>query len=251
MKPTTAAASATSCRCISGDLASDRQDRAEALFAEFPKMLDFYEAEVGPFPFGDEKMGVVETPHLGMEHQTINAYGNAYKLDGKGYDWLLQHELAHEWFGNQMTNRNLGRHVAARGAGLLHAAPLRPLAERRPLYGGRADDHAAGAAQHLPAGLGQAAGLRDVYTDDRPGPRPLQQGRAGRPFAADADRRRGLQTLGDPAGLWPPGPAPGQFRAALRHHPRLHPHRERGEPSRTWAGSSRPISIRPPCRSWR
>ncbi|HEX8471398.1 MAG TPA: M1 family metallopeptidase [Brevundimonas sp.] len=85
-------------------LATDRQDRAEALFAEFPKMLDFYEAEVGPFPFGDEKMGVVETPHLGMEHQTINAYGNAYKLDGKGYDWLLQHELAHEWFGNQMTN---------------------------------------------------------------------------------------------------------------------------------------------------
>ncbi|NBW12008.1 MAG: M1 family peptidase [Caulobacteraceae bacterium] len=85
-------------------LASDRQDRAEALFAEFPKMLDFYESEVGPFPFGDEKMGVVETPHLGMEHQTINAYGNAYKLDGKGYDWLLQHELAHEWFGNQMTN---------------------------------------------------------------------------------------------------------------------------------------------------
>ena len=85
-------------------LASDRQDRAEALFAEFPKMLEFYESEVGPFPFGDEKMGVVETPHLGMEHQTINAYGNAYKLDGKGYDWLLQHELAHEWFGNQMTN---------------------------------------------------------------------------------------------------------------------------------------------------
>jgi len=69
-------------------------------------MMDFYEATVGPYPFADEKMGVVETPHLGMEHQTINAYGNAYRLDGKGYDWLLHHELAHEWFGNQMTNRN-------------------------------------------------------------------------------------------------------------------------------------------------
>ena len=85
-------------------LATDKPERAEALFAEFPKMLDFYEATVGPFPFGAEKMGVVETPHLGMEHQTINAYGNAYALDGRGYDWLLQHELAHEWFGNQMTN---------------------------------------------------------------------------------------------------------------------------------------------------
>nr|WP_246347686.1 M1 family metallopeptidase [Brevundimonas variabilis] len=78
--------------------------KPQALFDQFAPMLDFYEATVGPFPFGDEKMGVVETPFLGMEHQTINAYGNGYKLDGKGYDWLLQHELAHEWFGNQLTN---------------------------------------------------------------------------------------------------------------------------------------------------
>ncbi len=85
-------------------LKSDDPAKVAALFAEFKPMLDFYEATVGPFPFGDEKMGVVETPHLGMEHQTINAYGNQYRLDGRGYDWLLQHELAHEWFGNQMTN---------------------------------------------------------------------------------------------------------------------------------------------------
>lgn len=87
-------------------LRTDDPAKVRALFAEFAPMMDFYEATVGPFPFGDEKMGVVETPHLGMEHQTINAYGNGYKLDGKGYDWLLHHELGHEWFGNQMTNRN-------------------------------------------------------------------------------------------------------------------------------------------------
>jgi aminopeptidase N len=85
-------------------LATDDPMKARDLFAQFAPMMDFYEATVGPFPFGDEKMGVVETPHLGMEHQTINAYGNGYQLDGKGYDWLLQHELAHEWFGNQLTN---------------------------------------------------------------------------------------------------------------------------------------------------
>ena len=87
-------------------LKSDDPAKVDALFAEFPKMLDFFEATVGPYPFADEKMGVVETPHLGMEHQTINAYGNAYKQDGRGYDWLLQHEFSHEWFGNQLTNQN-------------------------------------------------------------------------------------------------------------------------------------------------
>jgi aminopeptidase N len=79
---------------------------ARALFGEFPRMLDFFEQQIGPYPFGDEKMGVVETPHLGMEHQTINAYGNGYPKSAYGYDWLLQHEFAHEWFGNQVTNRN-------------------------------------------------------------------------------------------------------------------------------------------------
>ena len=78
--------------------------KAESLFAGFAPMLDFFEEMIGPFPFADEKMGVVETPHLGMEHQTINAYGNGYKKAETGYDSLLQHEFAHEWFGNQLTN---------------------------------------------------------------------------------------------------------------------------------------------------
>ena len=107
-------------------LNSDDPARAAALFAEFPQQMDFYEATVGPFPFSDEKMGVVETPHLGMEHQTINAYGNQYRLDGKGYDWLLQHELAHEWFGNQMTNSNADDMWLHEGLG----------SYMQPLYGG-------------------------------------------------------------------------------------------------------------------
>lgn len=81
---------------------NDKQ--AQELFSEFTPMLDFFESRIGPYPFGDEKMGVVETPHLGMEHQTINAYGNGYVKSPYGYDWLLHHELSHEWFGNQMTN---------------------------------------------------------------------------------------------------------------------------------------------------
>jgi aminopeptidase N len=80
-----------------------KQAEAKRLFAEFAPTLDFFEALIGPFPFGAEKLGVVETPHMGMEHQTINAYGNNYAQAPEGFDSLFQHELSHEWFGNQMT----------------------------------------------------------------------------------------------------------------------------------------------------
>lgn len=66
--------------------------------------LEFFERMLGPYPWGDEKAGFVETPHLGMEHQTINGYGEQYKRGRYGYDGLLHHELAHEWFGNVMTH---------------------------------------------------------------------------------------------------------------------------------------------------
>jgi aminopeptidase N len=78
--------------------------KAAALLDEMVKTVGFFEATIGPYPWGSEKVGVVETPHLGMEHQTINAYGNAYKPDPQGYDWLFNHEFSHEWFGNQLTN---------------------------------------------------------------------------------------------------------------------------------------------------
>ena len=80
--------------------------KAKELLKEFSLVLDFFESTIGPYPFGDEKMGVVETPHKGMEHQTINAYGNEYAKTMYGYDDLLQHEFAHEYFGNQVTNAN-------------------------------------------------------------------------------------------------------------------------------------------------
>ena len=66
--------------------------------------LEFFERMLGPYPWGDEKVGIVETPHLGMEHQTINGYGERYKRGDHGFDGLLHHELAHEWFGNVMTH---------------------------------------------------------------------------------------------------------------------------------------------------
>jgi aminopeptidase N len=78
--------------------------QARKLLAEMVQTIGFFEATIGPYPWWDEKMGVVETPHLGMEHQTINAYGNNYKPAPEGFDWLMNHEFSHEWFGNQLTN---------------------------------------------------------------------------------------------------------------------------------------------------
>ncbi|WAT17221.1 M1 family metallopeptidase [Aurantiacibacter sp. MUD11] len=80
---------------------------AERLLGEMADQITFMEQVFGPYPFGDEKAGVVETPHLGMEHQTINAYGNGFRPEAYGHDWLLQHEFAHEWFANQLTHENI------------------------------------------------------------------------------------------------------------------------------------------------
>lgn len=80
--------------------------QARGLFAEFAPTLDFFETMIGPYPFGDQKLGVVETPHKGMEHMTVNAYGNKYAKTVWGYDDLFQHEFAHEWFANQLTAGN-------------------------------------------------------------------------------------------------------------------------------------------------
>lgn len=77
---------------------------ADRLVAEMREYLDFFESKIGPYPWSNEKVGLAETPHLGMEHQTINAYGAGYKLAPEGYDWLMLHEFGHEWFANQVSN---------------------------------------------------------------------------------------------------------------------------------------------------
>ena len=80
--------------------------------------IAYFETRMGPYPWGQEKLGFVETPHLGMEHQTINAYGKGYVRDEHGFDWLLHHELAHEWFGNLMTHKTLNDAWLHEGFGL-------------------------------------------------------------------------------------------------------------------------------------
>jgi aminopeptidase N len=84
----------------------EHHEKGLALMDQIVAHLRFYEELLGPYPFRADKYGVAETPHLGMEHQTIIAYGNQYRRNADGYDELHQHELAHEWFGNLVTARD-------------------------------------------------------------------------------------------------------------------------------------------------
>jgi aminopeptidase N len=81
----------------------EHYEQGQKLFVELFEMLAFLEKHLGPYPFRADKIGVAETSHLGMEHQTIIAYGNEFRPSDIGFDWLLFHELGHEWWANLVT----------------------------------------------------------------------------------------------------------------------------------------------------
>lgn len=78
--------------------------KAKRCMPGFLDHIKVFEQLLGPYPFRHEKYAIAETPHLGMEHQTIIAYGNGFR--DEQYDWLHNHELAHEWWGNLVTCRD-------------------------------------------------------------------------------------------------------------------------------------------------
>lgn len=89
-------------------------DRARSQFVQVKPMLACFEHWFGPYPWYRDGYKLVETPHLGMEHQSAVAYGNHYEngylgrdLSGTGWglkwDFIIVHESAHEWFGNSLT----------------------------------------------------------------------------------------------------------------------------------------------------
>ncbi len=61
------------------------------------EMITVFSEKFGQYPFINEKYGHVEFNRAGgMEHQTISSMG--------GYsEWLIAHELAHQWWGNLVT----------------------------------------------------------------------------------------------------------------------------------------------------
>jgi len=89
-------------------------DAARRQFRQVVPMLKCFEYWYGPYPWYADGYKLVETPHLGMEHQSGVAYGNHYEngylgrdLSGTGlglmWDYIIIHESAHEWWGNNIT----------------------------------------------------------------------------------------------------------------------------------------------------
>src|SRR5688500_5375757 len=78
-------------------------DKGPKLIEETKKYNAFFEKYLGPFPWRSQKLGIVETPHLGMEHSTHIAYGNKFQYNEHGFDWLMLHEFGHEWWSNLVT----------------------------------------------------------------------------------------------------------------------------------------------------
>ncbi len=93
-------------------------ERAKEQFKQSKLMLRAFEHWFGPYPFYRDGYKLVETPYLGMEHQSSITYGNKFAngylgtdLSGTGWglkwDFIIIHESGHEWFANSITYKDI------------------------------------------------------------------------------------------------------------------------------------------------
>jgi aminopeptidase N len=98
---------------------AENEAAARRQWTQVPLMMRCFERWFGPYPFYRDGYKLVETPHLGMEHQSAIAYGNGFAngyrgtdLSGTGqglqWDFIIVHESAHEWFANNVTAAESG-----------------------------------------------------------------------------------------------------------------------------------------------
>ncbi|MDX1783740.1 MAG: M1 family aminopeptidase, partial [Aequorivita vladivostokensis] len=96
----------------------ENEAKAKEQFKQAPMMMEAFEHWFGPYPFYEDGYKLVEVPYLGMEHQSSVTYGNKFEngylgrdLSGTGwglkFDFIIIHESGHEWFANNITNKDV------------------------------------------------------------------------------------------------------------------------------------------------
>ncbi len=97
---------------------SYNENKARTHFEEVKPMLQCFQEKFGPYPFKEDGYKLIESPYLGMEHQSAVAYGNNFQKGYAGndmsqtgigllFDFIMVHESAHEWFGNSITSKDI------------------------------------------------------------------------------------------------------------------------------------------------
>ena len=93
-------------------------EKAKKQFVQTKPMIRAFENWFGPYPFYKDGYKIVQTSYLGMEHQSAIAYGNNFENgydgndlsktgQGMKWDFILVHESGHEWFGNNITSKDV------------------------------------------------------------------------------------------------------------------------------------------------
>lgn len=82
----------------------ERLNQARISWNGLPAMMTFIAQLIGEYPFVDEKYGhTMFNFGGGMEHQTNTSYGRTITNGAHNFDYIVEHELFHQWHGDEVT----------------------------------------------------------------------------------------------------------------------------------------------------
>jgi aminopeptidase N len=93
-------------------------EAAKRQWVQARSTLQCFEHWFGPYPWYEDGYKLIEVSNNGMEHQSAVSYGNGFANGYRGrdasktglgleWDFIIVHETAHEWWGNNITTQDL------------------------------------------------------------------------------------------------------------------------------------------------